>query len=57
MVAANRAAGRLKFTTDIAAAVEHGEVIFIAVGTPPDENGCVSACKFDPVRLGIGVQV
>ena len=39
MVARNKAAGRLRFTTDIAAAVAHGAVQFIAVGTPPDEDG------------------
>lgn len=39
MVARNRAAGRLKFTTDIEAAARHGRVQFIAVGTPPDEDG------------------
>ena len=35
----NRAAGRLVFSTDVAASVAHGEVQFIAVGTPPDEDG------------------
>ncbi|MFO7339887.1 MAG: UDP-glucose/GDP-mannose dehydrogenase family protein [Lysobacteraceae bacterium] len=39
MVQANHAAGRLRFTTDAARAVAHGEVLFIAVGTPPDEDG------------------
>jgi UDPglucose 6-dehydrogenase len=39
MVNANHAAGRLRFTTDAAAAIAHGDVIFIAVGTPPDEDG------------------
>ena len=39
MVQANHAAGRLHFTTDAAAAVAHGELVFIAVGTPPDEDG------------------
>ena len=39
LVKANHAAGRLVFTTDAAKAIEHGEVIFIAVGTPPDEDG------------------
>lgn len=39
MVQANHASGRLDFTTDAAAAIEHGDVIFIAVGTPPDEDG------------------
>ncbi|MFC3816939.1 nucleotide sugar dehydrogenase, partial [Lysobacter sp. GCM10012299] len=39
MVKANHAAGRLRFTTDAEAAVAHGDVVFIAVGTPPDEDG------------------
>ena len=39
MVKRNRAAGRLHFTTDVAKAVEFGEIQFIAVGTPPDEDG------------------
>ncbi len=39
MVKANHASGRLDFTTDAAAAIAHGEVVFIAVGTPPDEDG------------------
>lgn len=39
IVARNRASGRLKFSTDIAASVAHGEIQFIAVGTPPDEDG------------------
>ncbi len=39
LVADNREAGRIRFTTDIAHGVAHGEVIFIAVGTPPDEDG------------------
>lgn len=39
VVARNRAAGTLSFTTDVSAAVEHAEVQFIAVGTPPSESG------------------
>jgi len=39
MVAHNRSAGRLRFTTDIASAVAFGNMLFIAVGTPPDEDG------------------
>jgi UDPglucose 6-dehydrogenase len=39
IVARNRAAGRLVFSTDVAASVAHGDVQFIAVGTPPDEDG------------------
>ena len=39
MIQRNVAAGRLHFTTDVDAAVAHGNVQFIAVGTPPDEDG------------------
>ncbi len=39
VVQRNAAAGRLQFTTDIAVAVAHGTLQFIAVGTPPDEDG------------------
>ncbi len=39
LVARNLRSGRLTFTTDIPAAVQASDVIFIAVGTPPDEDG------------------
>jgi UDPglucose 6-dehydrogenase len=39
MVTRNANAGRLSFTTDVAQAVSHGLFQFIAVGTPPDEDG------------------
>ena len=39
MVLANHGSGRIAFTTDAASAVDHGEIVFIAVGTPPDEDG------------------
>lgn len=39
LVKENFAAGRLSFTIDAALGVKHGEVQFIAVGTPPDEDG------------------
>ncbi len=39
MVARNRASGRLRFTTNVEEAVAHGLLQFIAVGTPPDEDG------------------
>ncbi|MDX5379703.1 MAG: UDP-glucose/GDP-mannose dehydrogenase family protein [Halomonas sp.] len=39
LVKENHAAGRLRFTTDAAEGVKHGQVQFIAVGTPPDEDG------------------
>jgi UDPglucose 6-dehydrogenase len=39
IVRRNREAGRLFFSTDIAAAVAHGELQILAVGTPPGEDG------------------
>ncbi|MGD8956986.1 MAG: UDP-glucose/GDP-mannose dehydrogenase family protein [Chromatiaceae bacterium] len=39
MIQRNRAAGRLTFTTDAKAGVDFGRLQFIAVGTPPDEDG------------------
>jgi UDPglucose 6-dehydrogenase len=39
LVQRNQAEGRLRFTTDVGAAVEHGRVVFVAVGTPPGEDG------------------
>jgi len=39
LVRRNVAAGRLQFTTNVEAAVHHGSIQFIAVGTPPDEDG------------------
>jgi len=39
LVERNAKEGRLRFTTDAAHAVQHAQVQFIAVGTPPDEDG------------------
>jgi len=39
LVRSNRGAGRLKFTTDVELATRHGLIQFIAVGTPPGEDG------------------
>jgi UDPglucose 6-dehydrogenase len=39
IVRRNRDAGRLKFSTDVAASVAHGELQLIAVNTPPGEDG------------------
>ncbi len=39
IVQRNASAGRLRFTTDVAEGVSHGLFQFIAVGTPPDEDG------------------
>jgi UDPglucose 6-dehydrogenase len=39
LVERNQSAGRLTFTTDVASAIAKSSVVFIAVGTPPDEDG------------------
>jgi UDPglucose 6-dehydrogenase len=39
LVETHHRAGRLNFTTDAKAGVLHGDIQFIAVGTPPDEDG------------------
>jgi UDPglucose 6-dehydrogenase len=39
MLRKNRAAGRLAFSTDLSEGVKHGLFQFVAVGTPPDEDG------------------
>ena len=47
-------AGRLQFTTDISAAVSHGELLFIAVGTPSDEAGLADLQSVISVARSIG---
>lgn len=54
LVTANVAQDRLHFTTDIAKAVAHGEIIFIAVGTPPDEDGSADLSHVLAVAKSIG---
>lgn len=39
LLARNRMDGRIRFTTDAQDAIDHGDVLFIAVGTPPSEDG------------------
>jgi UDPglucose 6-dehydrogenase len=47
-------AGRLSFTTDTEAAVKHGALQFIAVGTPPDEDGSADLQYVTAVARSIG---
>ena len=54
LVKATVAQDRLHFTTDIAAAVEHAEILFIAVGTPPDEDGSADLSHVLAVAKSIG---
>ena len=53
-IARNREAGRLEFTTDVAKAVAHGLFQFVAVGTPPDEDGSADLKHVLAVARAIG---
>ena len=50
----NREAGRLTFTTDVEQGVDHGLFQFIAVGTPPDEDGSADLKHVLAVAKSIG---
>ena len=54
LVARNQRDGRLEFTTDVGAAIERSDVIFIAVGTPPDEDGSADLQHVLEVARAIG---
>lgn len=54
VVVRNAAAGRLQFTTDAAAATAHGTLLFIGVGTPPDEDGSADLQYVLAAARGIG---
>lgn len=54
LISANSKAGRLAFTTDLSEAVQFGQIIFIAVGTPPDEDGAADLKHVLAVAQGIG---
>jgi len=54
LVQRNHEAGRLAFSTDPEAAVAHGDTIFIAVGTPPDEDGSADLKYVLAVARSIG---
>jgi len=54
LVTRNQRDGRLQFTTDVGAAIESSDVIFIAVGTPPDEDGSADLTHVLDVAATIG---
>ena len=54
MVVANRSAGRLVFSSDLSAAISDAEVVFIAVGTPPHEDGSADLSHVLAVAKSIG---
>ena len=49
--------GKLEFTSDLAAGVTHGEILFIAVGTPPLPNGESDTRYVEAVARGIGTHL
>lgn len=57
LVADNLAAGRLGFTTDAAEGVRHGRIVFIAVGTPPDEDGSADLRHVLAVAESVGAHM
>ncbi len=57
VVAENRATGRLRFTTDAVAAIAHAQMLFIAVGTPPDEDGSADLSHVLAVARTIGKNI
>ncbi|TMI09777.1 MAG: UDP-glucose/GDP-mannose dehydrogenase family protein, partial [Betaproteobacteria bacterium] len=57
MIRRNVAAGRLQFTTDADAAVRHGALQFIAVGTPPGEDGSADLQHVIAAARGIGMRM
>jgi UDPglucose 6-dehydrogenase len=54
MMKSAMASGRLAFTTDLAQGVSHGEILFIAVGTPPLPDGSSDTRYVEAVAKGIG---
>src|SRR5919109_1306114 len=54
LVTRNQRDGRLRFTTDVGAAIETSDVVFIAVGTPPDEDGSADLSHVLAVATTIG---
>jgi UDPglucose 6-dehydrogenase len=54
IVRRNHANGQLEFTTDAAQAIAHAQIIFIAVGTPPDEDGSADLKYVLSVARSIG---
>ncbi|MGH8050750.1 MAG: UDP-glucose dehydrogenase family protein [Arenimonas sp.] len=57
LVLSNHADKRIEFTTDAASGIDHGEIIFIAVGTPPDEDGSADLRHVLAVAKTIGMHL
>ncbi|RRV44842.1 UDP-glucose/GDP-mannose dehydrogenase family protein [Pseudomonas sp. p106] len=57
IVKTNLESGNIQFTTDYKTAISHGDVLFIAVGTPPDENGSADLKYVLDVATSIAQQI
>ena len=57
LVQKNLAEGRLSFTTDVQLTVRHGQVIFLAVGTPPRTNGEANLSAVEEAARAIGLHM
>ncbi len=57
LVARNAQAGRLTFSTSYDVAIEHAEVVFLAVGTPPDEDGSADLSHILAAARSIGRRI
>src|SRR5436309_14819703 len=57
MIRRNVVAGRLRFTTEVDLAVAHGTLQFIAVGTPPDEDGSADMKHVIAAARNIGARM
>ncbi len=54
LMAAAIASGKIRFSTDLGMGVNHGEILFIAVGTPPLPNGSSDTRYVEAIAKGIG---
>ena len=57
LMQSSSASGKLKFTSDLAQGVAHGEILFIAVGTPPLPTGESDTRYVEAVARGIGANL
>ncbi|HEY0847744.1 MAG TPA: 2-dehydropantoate 2-reductase N-terminal domain-containing protein, partial [Noviherbaspirillum sp.] len=57
LVSTNHAAGRLLFTTSYDEAAAHADIIFLAVGTPPDEDGSADLTHILSAARSLGQRI
>jgi len=54
LLKSNLSAGRLRFTTDLRAATAHSQVVFLAIGTPPRDDGSADLSNIESVAVEVG---